>query len=238
MGNVPRARLFWCDDQLFPRLSRDPAEREQRFLREARALAKSLPLRRVTTQIEFRSHDDHSMFGKLVLPAPGPPKAIVICVQSAEGATVDMKRPLSRTESFNYYDFCRDRLTGGLGFFSYEDRGIRMGDRLPRIETIDTEVFNTGTLDNKVRDILSAISAVRGQPGLEEVPVFLMGASEGTLLAAAAASREPDQVQALILYGVLASSMRENFRYIMSDGAFPVDRQQFDTGWEWADHAG
>lgn len=186
--------------------------------------------RATTTEVSFQSHDGHAMFGKLVVPESRPPRAVVIYVQTAEGSTVDMKRPLSRTESFNYYDLYRDRLAAeGLGFFSYEGRGIRMGDGLPRFETIEPEVFNTGTLDNKVRDILSAIAAVRGQPGLENVPVFLMGASEGTLLAAEAAARAPDQVQALILYGVLASNMRENFRYIMSDGAFLVYRQRFDT---------
>lgn len=181
-------------------------------------------------EVRFRSHDDLEMFGKLYLPEAGVPKSIVIYVQTAEGSTVDMTRRISRTETFNYYDLYRDNLTKeGLGFFSYEGRGIRMGSSPPRFEQIDDEAFNTGTLDNKVKDILSAIEAVRAQPECKDVPVILMGASEGTLLAAEAAAREPSKVQGLVLYGVLASNMRKNFRYIMSDGAFLVYREQFDS---------
>jgi uncharacterized protein (TIGR03067 family) len=180
--------------------------------------------------VPFQSQDHREMFGKLYLPESAPARAIVVYVQTAEGSTVDMRRRLSLTETFNYYDLYRDQLTGnGLGFFSYEGRGIRMGDSPPRFEQINPEEFNTGTLENKVEDILSAVAAVRGQPDCRDVPLYLMGASEGTLLAAEAASRAPDQVQALILYGVLALNMRENFRYIMSDGAFLAYREQFDS---------
>lgn len=183
-----------------------------------------------TVEVPFKSHDDYDMFGKLVLPKSAAPRAIVIYVQTAEGATVDMKRPKSRTETFNYYDLYREKLTEkAIGFFSYEGRGIRMGDKLPRFEEIDWEVFNTGTLENKVADILSAIHAVRLQPECETVPILLMGSSEGTLLAAEAASRAPDQVAGLVLYGVLATNMRENFKYIMTDGGFIAYQTFFDT---------
>jgi pimeloyl-ACP methyl ester carboxylesterase len=182
-----------------------------------------------TSEINFSSHDGHAMFGKLVLPPSGAPRAIVLYVQTAEGATVDMKRPLSATATFNYFDLYREKLPPkGVGFFSYEGRGIRMGVRLPRFETIDWDVFNTGTLENKAQDVLSAIDAVRKQPGCEDAPIVLMGTSEGTLVAAEAASLRPNAVAGLILYAVLASNMRENFRYIMTDGAFLVYRLMFD----------
>jgi len=154
----------------------------------------------------------------------------VIYVQTAEGATVDMKRYKSREETFNYYDLYREKLTAmNVGFFSYEGRGIRMGDKPPRFEQIDWDIYNTSTLENKVRDALTAIDVVRQQPGLASTRIFLMGASESTLLAAEAASRIPKQVAGLILYGVLTTNMRENFKYIMSDGAFLMYRGKFDT---------
>jgi len=56
-----------------------------------------------------------------------------------------------------------------------------------------------------------------------------MGASEGTLLAAEAAARAPKQIAGLILYGVMSSTMRETFRYIMTDGAFMVYLGFFDA---------
>lgn len=180
-------------------------------------------------ELAFKTHDGLDMYGKLVLPV-GAPAAVVIYVQTAEGATVDLKRRKSRDETFNYFDLYRERLTAmDVGFFSYEGRGIRMASDPPRFEQIDRAVFDTGTLDNKVRDVLSAIAALRQQAGLRGVRVVLMGASEGTLIAAEAASRAPEEVAGLVLYGVLASNMRDNFRYIMTDGALLPFRAGLDA---------
>jgi pimeloyl-ACP methyl ester carboxylesterase len=182
-----------------------------------------------STDVPFESHDGVVMFGRLVLPTSAKPRAIVVYVQTAEGMTIDVKRPLGDGKTYNYFDLYRVELAKrGIGFFSYEGRGIRMGDTPPRYEKIDRDVFNTGTLDNKVTDVLSAVETIRKQPGLGETPVFLMGASEGTLIAAEAASRNPASVQGLILYGTLASNMKKNFAFICSDGDFmrarPLDR--------------
>jgi len=184
----------------------------------------------VTTKtVPFKSHDGYEMLGKLTLPAE-PPRLLVLYVQTAEGMTVDMRRPLGQGRTFDYFELYRDKLPPlKTGFFSYEGRGIRSGDKPPRFEEIDRAVFDTSTLENKVRDILSAIETVRKQPGLSKTPIFLMGASEGTLLAAQAGAAMPGEVAGLILYGVLTDNMRTNFRYIMSDGAFLVYRQNFDT---------
>jgi dienelactone hydrolase len=183
-----------------------------------------------TVEVPFASHDGHPMFGKLTLPEAGGPHAVVIYVQTAEGMTVDMKRPKGRGETFNYFDLYREKLPEmNVGFFSYEGRGIRNGDMPPRYEKIEPEVYNTSTLENKVRDVLSAVAAIKKQPGVDGSRIFLIGASEGTLLAAEAASREPKEIGGLILYGVLTSNMRENFRYILTDGAFLAYRGFFDT---------
>jgi pimeloyl-ACP methyl ester carboxylesterase len=187
-----------------------------------------------STDIPFKSHDGLDMFGRLVLPKDARPRAIVLYVQTAEGQTIDVRRPLGNGKTFNYFDLYRVELPKrNIGFFSYEGRGIRMGDSAPRYETIDRDVFNTSTLDNKVKDVASAIEAVRRQPGLRDTPIFLMGASEGTLLAVEAASRQPAAVQGLVLYGVLAWNMKQNFAYICTDGDFmrarPLDKDNNGT---------
>jgi pimeloyl-ACP methyl ester carboxylesterase len=151
-----------------------------------------------------------------------------------------VQRPLGRGKTFNYFDLYRDKLTAmDIGFFSYEGRGIRMGDDPPRYETIDWDIYNTSTLENKVRDLLSAIDTVRKQDGLQRIPILLLGASEGTLLAAEAAARQPDSVQGLVLYGVLVTNLRETFRYIMSGGdylryrSFDENKDGLVTKAEW-----
>jgi hypothetical protein len=49
-----------------------------------------------------------------------------------------------------------------VAFFSYEGRGVRMGDQPPRFEQIDEAIYNTSTLENKVRDLLSAMRLPSG----------------------------------------------------------------------------
>ena len=183
-----------------------------------------------TIELPFTSYDRQEMFGKLTTPTSTGKHPVVIYVQTAEGMTVDMKRQKSRTETFNYFDLYREKLPEmNSAFFSYEGRGIRMGDKPPRFETINRDIYNTSTLENKVRDVMSAVELVRKQPGIDSSRIFLMGASEGTLLAAEAASRMPKQIRGLILYGVLTANMRENFKYIVTDGSFLPWRSAFDT---------
>jgi len=182
------------------------------------------------TEIPFSTHDGYEMFGKLSLPTSDGRHPVVIYVQTAEGMTVDMKRRNGRGGTFNYFDLYREKLAEmNVGFFSYEGRGVRMGDQPPRFEKIEWDVYNTSTLDNKVRDVLSAVRIVQKQPGVDASQIFLMGASEGTLLAAEAASRAPKEIKGLILYGVLTSTMRETFKYIVSDGGFLAYLGFFDT---------
>src|SRR5262245_59279689 len=185
-------------------------------------------------EIPFTTQDDFEMLGKLTLPESGGPHAVVIYVQTAEGMTVDMKRPDGRGGTFNYFDLYAKKLPEmNVAFFRYEGRGIRMGDSPPRYEQIEREVYDTSTLENKVRDVLSAVDLVREQSGIDPERVFLMGASEGTLLAAQAAAREPKKIAGLVLYGVMTSNMRETFRYILTDGAHISHCSRFD-----ADHDG
>ncbi|MGH9970395.1 MAG: alpha/beta hydrolase family protein [Pyrinomonadaceae bacterium] len=183
-----------------------------------------------TTDIPFTSYDGYKMFGKLTIPNSAGSHAVVIYVQTAEGMTVDMKRRDGRGGTFNYFDLYRTKLPEmNVAFFSYEGRGINMGDKPPRYETLDWDTYNTSTLENKVRDIMSAVQVVRKQPGINSSRIFLMGASEGTLLASEAAARSRGQIRGLILYGILTSNMRDNFRYIVTDGAFLIWRGYFDA---------
>jgi pimeloyl-ACP methyl ester carboxylesterase len=183
-----------------------------------------------TIEIPFTSYDGYEMFGKLTIPTSGRSHPVVIYVQTAEGMTVDMKRQKSRDTTFNYFDLYREKLPEmNVAFFSYEGRGIRMGDKPPRYETINWDIYNTSMLENKVRDLMSAVQIVKKQPGINSSRIFLIGASEGTLLAAEAAMRSRGQIRGLILYGVLTTNMRENFKYIVTDGAFLPWIIAFDT---------
>ena len=183
-----------------------------------------------TAELPFASYDGYPMLGKLTTPGSPGRHAAVIYVQAAEAMTVDMKRSKAGGGTYNYFDVYREKLPPmDVAFFSYEGRGVHMGDKPPRFEATDPDVYNTSTLENKVRDILSAVQLVKKQPGIDPSRIFLMGTSEGTLLAAVAAARAPKDIQGLILYGVLAVNMREAFRFILTDGGLLNFLPYFDT---------
>ena len=184
----------------------------------------------VTTEHAFETHDGHAMFGKLTLPQGDGPHPVVVYVQAAEGMTVDMKRPKPGGGTFNYFDLYAEKLPPlGVGFFRYEGRGIRMGTEPPRYEEIEREVYNTSTLDNKVLDVLAAVALLKESPGVDPSRIYLLGASEGTLLAAKAAASQKDAVAGLILYGAMSGTLRDLFRFIMTDGAYLAYCGYFDT---------
>ena len=181
-------------------------------------------------EVFFSTHDKYEMRGKLVMPDTPGPHPVVIYMQTAEGMTVDMKRAGGKDGSFNYFDVYRKNFPEmGVGFYSYDGRGIEMGDQPPRYEKIDRAVYDTSTIENKVLDAISALASIRGRADVDRNRIYLMGASEGTLIAAEVASTVPDLFAGLVLYGVLTSNMRYDFAYIMSDGAYMTYRQAFDA---------
>ncbi len=182
-----------------------------------------------TTEVKFTTHDGFPMTGKLTLPDSEGKHAIVIYVQNAEGMTVDMKRPLGADRTFNYFDLYREKLPAiDVGFFSYEGRGVTMGDGPPRFEKIDEEAYNTSTLENKVRDVLSAVRAIRTLDGVNPARIFLMGSSEGTLLSAEAAARAPEEVYGVVLYALLATPLKDALHFMSGEGAFMQIAAIFD----------
>ena len=71
---------------------------------------KAVGTRSKTVEIHFTSYDGFEMFGKLTIPTSRGSHPVVIYVQTAEGMTVDMKRPKGRGETFNYFDLYREKL--------------------------------------------------------------------------------------------------------------------------------
>jgi pimeloyl-ACP methyl ester carboxylesterase len=182
-----------------------------------------------TIEIAFETHDGYPLFGKLTVPTTEGRHPVVVYVQTAEAATVDTKRPDGRGGTFNYFDLYRAKLPSmGVAFFSYEGRGVRMGDQPPLYEKIDRAVYDTSTLDNKVRDVLRAVRVLRERKEIDPSRVLLMGASEGTLLAAEAASRAPDEIGGLVLYAVLSTTMKDALEFMCADGRYLAMRFQFD----------
>ena len=181
-----------------------------------------------TVEISFRSDDGQELFGKLTLPDGDARRPVVMMIQTAEAQTVD-QRVQGPRGPIDFFDLYRKELARiGVAFFSYEGRGIRMGDKPPRFVAIERASFNTSTLDRKVRDAMAAVRALRARSDVDPSQVFLTGTSEGTLLAAETATRLPGGVKGLVLSSVV-TDMHEAIKFMMIEGTFMNHRTFWDT---------
>jgi pimeloyl-ACP methyl ester carboxylesterase len=182
-----------------------------------------------TRDIPFTTHDGHAMVGRLTLPQTGGPHPVLLLVQTAEASRMDPRTRTGKGEMVFAFDLYRRHLAPiGVGFFSYEGRGMRTDPSQPRGEAIDWAVYNTSTLDNKVRDIISAVRVLQQQPGVDKSKILLRGVSEGTQLAADAASRIPKEIGGLVLSGVVSSTLKDMLTFMALEGTFMQHREHWD----------
>lgn len=182
-----------------------------------------------TRDIPFTSHDGYPMVGRLTLPDTPGPHAVLMLVQTAEAQPVDGEiRPDPAGPRVRVYNLYRENLTPlGIGFFSYQGRGVSSNERGGPV--IDRAVYDTSTLANKVQDGISALRILAQQSGVDPARIFLRGISEGTLLAVEIAVQIPAEVKGLALSGVLGSTLKTATVFMAGDGAYLQQLGFWDT---------
>jgi pimeloyl-ACP methyl ester carboxylesterase len=184
----------------------------------------------VTRDIAFTSHDGHAMTGRLTLPDTPGTHPVMVFVQNAEAATLDQRTRNAAGQPVAFFDLYRETLAPlNIGFFSYEGRGVQTDETAPGRMKLDAAVYNTSTLENKVRDIMSAVQLLQKQPGVDSSQIFLRGVSEGTLLAAEAASRMPREVKGIVLSGVIGTTLKDSLKHMVRGGRMLQLLDEFDT---------
>lgn len=194
-----------------------------------------------TRDIKFTSHDGHPMLGRLTLPnAPGP-HPVLVMVQNAEAQAMEPQTRNAQGARVPFYNLYRDNLTPlGIGFFTYEGRGVFTSATGGR--ELDRSVYDTSTLDNKVRDGIAAVRLLQKEAGVDASQVFLRGISEGTLLAVEIAASIPNEVKGLVLSGVVGDTLKSSLKFMAGSGAYMqhlghwdadkdgrISAQEFDT---------
>jgi pimeloyl-ACP methyl ester carboxylesterase len=172
-----------------------------------------------TRDIVFMSHDGYEMRGRLTLPTTPGRHPVLVLVQTAEATAMEPMTRNAKGERTPVYSLYRDNLTPiGIGFFAYEGRGVRMSATGGR--EIERAIYDTSTLDNKVRDGIAAIRTLQKEAGVDASQIFLRGISEGTLLAAEIASRVPTEVKGLVLSGVIGDTLKSSLEFMAGAGTY------------------
>lgn len=180
--------------------------------------------------LTITSFDGVQFDGRLRLPEGDAVDTLVVFVNGSGPNTYDNRRSLGDIE-FRYHDLFANELNArGVGYFSYNTRGVTPGDEPPLYCEIDDELFKTYKPSNEIKDIPYIINQLKTLAPLTEAKILLLGWSAGAIIAPQAALAGEAQIDGLILAGYPNSSMADILSWQQSGGSSMVFyRQYFDT---------
>lgn len=197
---------------------------------------------RHTEGLSIPSGDGITLMGKLDLPAQGPVSKLVVFVNGSGPNTCDNVRDKGDGTRFRFYDLFAEQFTTlGMGFFRYSTRGCTDGETPPFYCAIDERAYRTYGPRSSIRDLERWIAHLKGDPRLKHAKVYLLGWSEGTIIAPAVALRGRVEISALLLAGyandtvweILDWQQRGNSsltfyrRYFDDNGDGVISREEF-----------
>lgn len=152
--------------------------------------------------VEVRLSDGESILGKLWAPKDTPKcRALVIFVHGTGPNTYLNKRRIGGRE-FNYFDlFAQQFNERGIALFTYNRRGVGLGDDPPYFDKVDREKYARYLPAQEAADVADMIAQLKKDKRFEKSKIALLGASEGTMIASMVADQELSPVDALFLFG-------------------------------------
>ena len=180
--------------------------------------------------VKIKLSDGETLTGKLALPADvAAIQRLIIFIHGTGPATYLDHRKFGATE-FNYFDlFASEFIQRGAAFFTYNKRGVELGDTPPLYETVDREKFGKVLPSIEVKDIDSIIAFLKLDKRLKRSRVALLAWSEGTILAVLAAEKNKS-VNALLLAGYVNDNLFDIIKWQHSGASsFVAIRKYFDA---------
>lgn len=153
--------------------------------------------------------DGETVTGRLCLPDSAMVSTIVVVIHGTGPNTYLDKRP-----GFNYYDVLADGFCEqGVGFFSYDRRGVSMGDEPPMYHKIDSAKYRKYTPSMEAADVESMVAVLKKDRRFRDCKIALYGISEGTMIATMVAEHGNVKIDALLLHGYAHDNMYDIIRW-------------------------
>lgn len=177
-----------------------------------------------TGTVEVRtipSFDAYPLEGRLYLPPDQSPRALVIYVNGSGPNTNQNTRQLSADATFSYFDLVASGFNEvGAAFLSYSTRGVTASDTPPFYHTVDPQAYQTYLPEHSVQDVAAIVRALRTDSRLHDCPIYLLGWSEGTMIAPKVAQLVP--VDGLLLAGYVNGTMQQVLDWQQTGGSSMV----------------
>ena len=166
---------------------------------------------------EISLSDGEKIEARLCLPEASV-KTIVFAVHGTGPFTY-----LTKRAGFNYYDvlaegFCEQ----GVGFFSYNRRGVEIGEIPPLFDTVDSIKYVKYVPSQEAADVEVMINFLRKDKRFKDCKIILYGISEGTIIASMVADKKNVQVDALFLHGYAHDNLYDIIKWQNTGGGVMV----------------
>ncbi len=169
--------------------------------------------------------DGEVVDARLCLPDSGEMRTIVVVAHGSGPNTYINQRP-----GFNYYDVIADGFCEqGVGFYSYNRRGVTQGSNPPMYDSVDRVKFDKYTPQQDAVDIESHIAALKKDKRFRNCKILLYGLSEGTMVSSLVADRGNVRVDGLLLHGYANENMYDIIRWQNEGGVIRVFAQVMDS---------
>ena len=181
--------------------------------------------------ISIKLNDGESIVGRLSMPEGSANVPTVVVFIPGTGPNTYLNKRKIGNKEFNYYDlFEAEFLKRGIGFFTYNRRGVEIGDKPPYYDKVDSAEYAKYTPKQEVLDVESILSDLRKVDRLKETRIALLGASEGTIIAAMVADRMVEKVDDLLLFGYANDNMFDIIKWQFSGVTSIMNlKKYFDT---------
>lgn len=166
--------------------------------------------------LKIKSFDNEYIIGKLNLPNSENINKLVIFVSGTGPNTYDNTRIIS-DKKYNYYDlFSKEFTKKNIGFFRYNTRGTDIGDLPPNFDKVDKDKYKNYLPMNQVQDIENIISFFKSQNKFKNTKIYLLGWSEGSIIAPIVAERGKVDIRAILLAGYVNDNLRNVIEWQLS----------------------
>ena len=175
--------------------------------------------------------DGEIITGRLMLPSNEDNVPLLVIFVHGTGPNTYLNKRKIGNVDFNYFDlFAEEFNKRGIGFFTYNRRGVEIGDKPPYYDEIDSVKYSGYLPETEAEDIESIISQLRRDKRILNSKIALLGSSEGTIISSIVADRKVEKVDALLMFGYANDNLYDIIKWQYSGNASIMNlRKYFDV---------
>lgn len=168
--------------------------------------------------ITVHLNDGECFLGRLSLPAGKKDVPLVVVFIPDAGPNTYLNTGMIGETVYNYFDLFESEFNKrGIGFLSYNRRGVTLNEKPPHFYQVDSAKFARYNPKREVLDVEAMISTLKDRERLQKANIVLMGTGEGAVIAARIVERMVEDVVGLMLFDYASDLTEDAIRLVDID---------------------